>query len=114
MKVTKIQSIFSDNAANGTESKKNLVISKYLKEENKLRKYIGELILSEIEDLQEKYLEKNKVFTAVHNLEDYNIEKGDRVKITGTELANGFFGIKNLRTGEELRIYSLEFIKNFR
>ena len=79
-----------------------------------LKKYIGETIVKELENLDEKYLTSGKLFTAVRDLDDYNIKTGDRVKLTGTELDDGYFGIKNLRTNEENRIYSLEFIKNFK
>lgn len=70
--------------------------------------------MEEINKLEEKYLISGKIFTAVRDLEDYDIKKGDRVKITGTELDDGYFGLQNLKTKDELRMYSLTFIKNFR
>ena len=74
----------------------------------------NKIVDDENEELNEKYLTSGKIFTAVRDLDDYDIIKGDRVKITGTELSDGYFGIKNLKNNEEFRIYSLVFIKNFR
>ena len=74
----------------------------------------NKIVDDENEELNEKYLTSGKIFTAVRDLDDYDIIKGDRVKITGTELSDGYFGIKNLKNNVEFRIYSLVFIKNFR
>ena len=80
----------------------------------KLFDKIGEKIVGENEELNEKYLTSGKIFTAVRDIDDYDIIKGDKVRLTGTELDAGYFGMKNLRTDKENRIYSLEFIKNFK
>ena len=69
----------------------------------------------EMKKLEEKYLEAGKVFTAVRDLPDYEIDKGDMVKISPhSSSAHGYFEIINMETDKHFRIYSLEFVKNFR
>jgi len=102
--------VFPDGTINGDpKGHSDEDLSKYRKKE----KQLGGKSVNE-DELNEKYIVAGKHFTAVRDLEDYDIMKGDRVKITGTELSDGYFGLKNLRNNEEFRIYSLEFIKNFR
>ena len=67
---------------------------------------------------EEDYLTAGKVFTAVRDLPDYDIDEGDKVKIdsqasmgSGT---TGYFELINMQTQKHFRIYSLEFIKHFK
>lgn len=103
--------VFPDGTINGDpKGYSDEDLSKYREKERKL----GGKAVNEKEELDEKYITTGKHFTAIRDLEDYDIKKGDNVKITGTDLNDGYYGVKNLRNNEEFRIYSLEFIKNFR
>jgi len=64
--------------------------------------------------MKAKYLKTGTLFTAIRDLVEYNIKEGDLVKISGTELDGGDFGLINLRTKEDIRMNSLEFMKNFK
>ena len=64
--------------------------------------------------MKDKYLKTGKVFSAIRDLVEHNIKEGDLVKISGTELDGGDFGLINLRTEKDIRMNSLEFMKNFK
>jgi len=64
--------------------------------------------------MKAKYLKTGKVFSAIRDLVEYNIKEGDLVKISGVELDDGDFGLINLQTEKDIRMNSLEFMKNFK